>query len=432
MLTRRQLSKGLLVGGAAFLSPHELWSSPNPRVSAQPADPGPNAQGQNGPGERDIDLLVKGGTLIDPGQNIHDAMDVAVRDAKISEVSKDIPASRARRVISAKGLLVTPGFIDIHVHCYDGAAGGGTNADHYCLGRGVTAVVDAGTSSYQNIEGFRKYIINSSICRIHALINVDAAGLANFFSRHQDPASVLAGMNVEMAARAVTENRPVTVGIKTLLGATIEGDKDIEALTRARQAAEDSGTPFLAHMDNTSSPLPDLLKLFRKGDIYSHCYNGHPHGILDENGKVIPEAREARERGVLFDPAHGNSHFSFDVAEKCLAQDFLPDTISTDLNDVDIYNMVFDLPTTVSKFLALGMDLDKAIERVTSKPASIFDFQVKIGSLKPGYEADIGIFELRDGNFEFTDSERKTRPGTKMLVNKSVICRGNWLLNQVV
>lgn len=430
MLTRRQLSKGLLLGGAALMTP-ELWPSGNSPVVQ--AERGPQGQGQAGQGQdtRDLDLLVKGGTVIDPGQNVHDVLDVAVRDGKIVEVAKDIAANRARRVVSARDRIVTPGFIDIHVHCYDGAAGGGTNADRYCLGRGVTTVVDAGTSSYQNIEGFRKYIVNTSICRIHSLINIDAAGLANFFSRQQDPTSVLAAMNVPMAARAVMQNKPVTVGIKILLGSTIDGDKDAEALTRAVQAAEASSTPVLAHIDNTSSPLPELLKILRKGDVYSHCYNGHAHGILDANGKVIPEAREARQRGVLFDPAHGNSHFSFDVAEKCLAQDFLPDTISTDLNDVDIYNLVFDLPTTVSKFLAMGMDLDKAIERVTSRPASIFDFSAKIGALKQGYEADIGIFELRQGSFEFTDSERKTRTGHQMLVNKSVICRGEWILNQV-
>jgi dihydroorotase len=187
----------------------------------------------------------------------------------------------------------------------------------------------------------------------------------------------------------------------------------------------------MAHIDNTSSSLPSILKLMRKGDIYSHCYNSHPNGILDANGKILPEVREARERGVLFDPAHGLSHFSFDVAERCLEQDFPPDTISTDLNNVDIHRLVFDLPTTVSKFLLLGMDLDKAIERVTSKAAAVFDYNSKIGTLMPGYEADIGIFELQDGKFEFVDCDRKTRIGDKKLVCRSVVNGGELIENRV-
>jgi dihydroorotase len=429
MLTRRSRSKNLLAGGAAILASKSFMLGDGAAAEGIQAGNPPGGNQQN---NRDIDLLIKGGTLIDPGQNINAVMDVAVKDGKIAEVGQDIPATRARRVVSAKGRIVTPGFIDIHGHVYDGAAGGGTNADHYCLGRGVTTVVDAGSSSAQNIESFKKYVINGSICRIFALINIDSAGLANFFVRQQDPTMVLALMNSQTAAAAVTAYRPSTVGIKILLGEAIEGPRDVEGLSRAIEAGKQANVPVLAHIDNIASPLPDVLALMRKGDVYSHCFNSHKNNILDANGKVIPQAKEARQRGVIFDPAHGNSHFSFDVAEKCLNQGFFPDTISTDLNNADIYATVFDLPTTVSKFLMLGMPLDKAIECVTSKPASIFDFGVRIGTLKPGYEADISIFELRDGTFDFVDSDHKPRTGKQMLINKSVVCRGQLIINQTV
>jgi dihydroorotase len=430
VLTRREVSKGFLAGSAALLAPNGLW----PASNSSPQADNPQRSAERPQAQRnlkDLDLLIKGGTVIDPGQGLHALADVAVRDGKIAEVSQDISEQRARQVVSAKGAIVTPGFIDAHVHCYDGAAGAGTDADHYCLSRGVTTVVDAGSSSYQNIYNFRRYIIGSSLCRIHALINIDGTALSNLINRQQDPATVLSTMNVEQAAYAVRLNKPVTVGIKVLLGKTFQGDKDVEALTRAVAAAEASKTPLMAHIDNTTSPLPSLLNLMRKGDIYSHCYNSHQHGILDANGKILPEAQEARQRGVLFDPAHGLSHFSFDIAEKCLQQDFLPDTISTDMNSSDVHRLVFDLPTTVSKFLLLGMDLDKAIERVTSKPASIFDFNVNVGTFKPGYEADIGIFELQDGKFEFGDCDGKTRIGDKRLVCRSVVCRGELIDNRV-
>jgi dihydroorotase len=433
MLTRRSLSKHLLAGGAAVLASKSFVLGDV--AMAQGVSPGGqagNPPGGNQQNNRDLDLLIKGGNLIDPGQNINTVMDVAVRDGKIADVAADIPADRARRVVNAKGRIVTPGFIDIHGHVYDGAAGGGTWADHYCLGRGVTTVVDAGTSSQQNIEGFKRYVIDTSRCRIFALINIDSAGLANFFVHQQNPDMVLALMNPQAAAAAVKAYRPNTIGIKILIGEGIEGPRDVEGLSRAIDAGKQANVPVLAHIDTITSPLPDVLALMRKGDVYSHCYNSHKHNILDANGKVIPEAKDARERGVLFDPAHGNSHFSFDVAEKCLNQDFPPDTISTDLNNADIYQTVFDLPTTVSKFLMLGMPLDKAIACVTSKPASIFDFGVKIGRLEPGYEADISIFELRDGSFDFVDTDHKVRTGKQMLINKSVVCRGQLYINQTI
>jgi dihydroorotase len=160
--------------------------------------------------------------------------------------------------------------------------------------------------------------------------------------------------------------------------------------------------------------------------VFTHYLNGHPNGVLDANGKLLPAVLEARERGVIFDPAQGSSHFSFDVAEKCLAQNFLPDTISTDRLERPVY----DLPTQVSKFVALGIDLDKAIEMVTVKPAQVYNYGLSLGTLRSGTEADIGIFEIRDGNFEFMDSNRQKRTGHKMLVNKAVVRRGRYFVNE--
>ena len=199
----------------------------------------------------------------------------------------------------------------------------------------------------------------------------------------------------------------------------------------ALQADELCRFPFMAHIDNPFSPLPDILKIMRKGDVFTHVYNNHPHGILDANGKVLMEVREARERGIFFDPAQGRPHFSFDVAEKAVAARFLPDTISTDLNTGNSRKGVL-FSYHGSKFMALGMDLYKAIELVTANPARIFDFGVKIGSLRPGYEADIAIFELQAGKFEFEDSDGTKRSGNKMLLNRGAVCRGQWYSAEVL
>jgi dihydroorotase len=236
----------------------------------------------------------------------------------------------------------------------------------------------------------------------------------------------------QLTAKTAAKNKPAVVGIKVRLEDNVQGARDLECLKMGLQAAEASGLPVMAHVDSPYSPLPYILKMLRKGDIYTHIYNNHSHGILDANGKVLPEVREARVRGVYLDPAHGRPHFSFDVAEKALQQDFLPDTISTDLNTGNSRKGVFDLPMTVSKFMALGMDLYKSIALVTANPARVFDYGVKIGTLRPGFEADISIFELQDGKFEFEDSDGAKRSGNKMLLNKSVICRGQLYTSEIL
>jgi dihydroorotase len=234
-----------------------------------------------------------------------------------------------------------------------------------------------------------------------------------------------------LTAQAALENKPTVVGIKVRLGQHIQDERDLECLKLALEAAEASHLPLMAHIDTPHSPLPEILRMMRKGDVLTHIYNSHLHGILDENGKILPEAREARERGVHFDVGHGNALLSFDVAEKCLQQDFLPDSISTDLTDKNVNGPVYDLPTVISQMLAIGMDLDGVIERVTVKPAQAFDFGAQLGTLRAGNEADIAIFEIHDGNFEFIDGAHQKRTGHEKLVNKAVVRRGQLFVNVI-
>ena len=227
------------------------------------------------------------------------------------------------------------------------------------------------------------------------------------------------------------ENRSVVVGVKIHMGKAITGSGDLECLKRALEAAEIVGVPLMAHIEDSYSPLPDIVKMLRKGDIYTHCFNSRPHGILDANGKIWPEAKDAHERGVLFDPAQGQTHLNFDVAEKCFQQNLFPNTISTDLTVVTVERRVYDLPTMVSKFMALGIGLDQAVGMVTSNAARTFNFGTQIGTLKAGSEGDVAIFELRDGQFEFEDSDGGKRTGRQMLFNKSVVRRGQVFVNAV-
>lgn len=418
MLSRREFSKYLGVRGASLLASARLWSAGS---LFSPARQTSEARNPN------FDLLIKGGTVIDPAQQLHALLDVAVKMGKIVEVSQDIPEKMAVKTVHAKGKLVTPGFIDIHTHCYD-KVGIGTNADQYCLRRGVTTVVDAGSAGFSMIPNFRKYIVNTSATRIRLLVDIGPFGVV--VSGNYRNAENMALVKPELTAMAVETNRPVTVGVKARLQESVQGASDVEYLKKALEAAEAARVPLMAHIDGPHSPLPDLLGMMRRGDVYTHCFNNHKNCMLDGSGKIIPAALEARRRGVIFDIAEGQEHLSFDVAEKCLQQNFFPDTISTDLTSVDAEKRVFDLPTLVSKFLALGVDLDKAIAMVTINPSKIFDYGAEVGTLQPGKEADISIFELQDGTFEFEDGDGKTRSGQKRLVNKAVVRGGELLINE--
>jgi dihydroorotase len=415
MLTRRQFSKSFLAGGTALLGAGDMWPANDPLSSP---DKIPNQK---------FDLLIKGGTVIDTAQRLHGTLDVAVKAGKILSVAPDIPEHQSAQVFSAKDAIVTPGFIDLHVHCFDGI-GAGMNADHYCLGRGVPTVVDAGSAGYTMIDGFLKYVVKTSLTRIFALVDIGALGTVIGIREH--PMENLEWVNPELTARAAEENKPTVVGIKVRLQKSIEGANDIECLNRALQAAEICGLPLMAHIDNPESPLPDIVKMLRKGDVFTHFFNNHEHSILDANQKILPEVLEARDRGVFFDIAEGSSHMSFDVAEKCLMQDFLPDTISTDLYNGNVFGPTYDLPTLASKFLALGMNLDKVVELVTIKPAQVFDYGMQLGTLKPGTEADISIFEVREGKFEYMDADKKKLTGHQQLVSKAVVRGGQLFLNQ--
>ena len=417
MLTRRQFSKLVLGSGLVVSSKFDA-------LSASPPSP---TQGGQDAAAQDCDLLIKGGTVIDPGQNLHASLDVAVKDGKILELSPDIPPARALRVVSAKNKIVTPGLIDVHVHVFEGVGPTGLNADQYCLGRGVTTAVDAGSTGYADIAGFRQYVIKPSATRIYALVDIGARGtLLGLIGNYAN----LDWVNAQLTARAAETNKPDVVGIKVRLSKEITGSNDPEIFKRALEAAKLSHLPLMVHVGDSYSPLPEILRQMRKGDVLTHCFTGRPHGPLDANGKIIPEILDCRQRGILFDVGDGGPHLDLDVAEKCLQQNFLPDTIGTDLGGLSYNGPVYDLVTEVSKFLLLGLSLDQVIERVTLRPTRMFNFGTELGSLRPGTVADISILEVREGSFLFTDSTGKKRTGKQKLQSAATVRAGKLYVNR--
>jgi dihydroorotase len=359
-----------------------------------------------------FDLLVKGGKVVDPSQDLEGARDVAIAGGKIARLEQDIPAAQARQVVDASGKIVTPGLIDLHTHVFPYVGPYGIEPDPYFVTRGVTTVIDAGTSGAYTFAAFRENTISQSATRVRALLHVVSIGMVAgnlgelIDLRYCDP---------KIAAQVAGENRDLIVGFKIRFSEKYTGPNDLEGMKRARAAADEARLPLMIHIGGSYTPLGDLLALMRKGDVVTHSYNDHPHGLLDSAGKVTPEVREARRRGVRFDVGHGAGSFSFDVVEKCLGDGFLPDTISSDLYTANINGPVYDLTTTLSKFLLLGMNLHDVLTRATVNCVRTFNFGTEIGTLKPGAEADVSVLELRDGEFTFTDSVGKTRMGRQKL-----------------
>jgi dihydroorotase len=409
MQTRRQFTKSLLGVAASVVAADGLRSRENFFPS------------QDAGAHETYDLLIKGGTVVDPGANLRTALDVGIKNGKVVRLSPNIATGTARKVLSVPGKLVTPGLIDLHVHVFDGVTEAGVNADRYCIAHGVTTAVDAGSAGFPSIAGLRKYVIDTSATRLYALLDIGALGTVVSV---KDAMKNLEWVDPQMTAKAAIANKPAVIGIKVRLSKDIAGTEDMEGLKRAREAAEASQLPMMLHIGDTNSPLPAILRLVRPGDIITHCFTPRPNGIVDQNGKILPEVLEARQRGVLFDVAHGAFHFGFDLTEKCLQQGFLPDSISTDLAGRSVNGPTYDLTTTLSKFLLLGLTLEQDLERVTSKSAHALNFGMELGTLKVGGVADISILELREGSFEFVDSLGSKRTGRQQLFGTAAIRDG--------
>jgi dihydroorotase len=372
------------------------------------------------------DLLIKNGKVIDPSQNLEEERDVAIRGGKIALVERDIPANRGRQVFDAAGKIVTPGLIDLHVHVLPYVGETGTEADPCCVTRGVTTVVDAGTAGAFTLPALRKFAVEKSDTRIRALVHVVAIGMVVAVTPGMEELGDLRYCDAKRAAKAALENKDLVLGFKVRIDRkfTIPGTNDIEGMKRARMASDEASLPITTHIGGSYTPLQDFLLLMKDRDIVTHIYNPRPNSVLDESGKLLTEVVEARKRGVLFDVGHGRTNFSYRIAEKCLGQGLIPDTISSDVSNGSVRGPVYDLVTTMAKMMTLGLNLREVIERTTINAARAMNFGVEIGTLKPGAEADVAIFELRSGEFGLVDSEGQTRVARQKLVPVATVRNG--------
>jgi dihydroorotase len=360
-------------------------------------------------GAMKYDLLLAGGDVLDPAGGLRGLMDIGIAGGKISAVAPSLPAADARRTISVKGRLVTPGLVDIHAHIFVNASDMAGHTDHFCRASGVTTLCDAGSTGSATFPGLRQVIDREVRTRTRAFVNLSAIGIVG--TSRGGELSHFPYADPEGCARTISENPDLAIGVKLRYGPGLVWEYSPEPVKLARRTADMAGgVPMMMHITDSPIPLPELLAHMKPGDIVTHCYHGRAHGIMgQEKQLILKEVVEAQRHGIIFDCAHGRNHFSFPMIEKALDQGFLPDTISTDLTFTSAtQGPVFDLPTTMSKLLHFGLPLEEVVKRASATPAKILGYEGTVGTLKPGANADIAVFELRDGNFPLRDSDGNT------------------------
>jgi dihydroorotase len=331
----------------------------------------------------------------------------------------DLPTEGAGRVIDASGQYVTPGLIDLHTHIYWGATFWGIEADPVAAKTGVTTWLDVGSAGGYTFHGFRRYVAESNRARCFALLNLSAIGLAG--STYE--LANLDYCNVELATDVIKRNGDLILGVKARIDSNTTRGTGIEPLRRARHLSDAVGLPLMVHIGAAPPSLLDCLPYMRPGDILTHCFRGPANSILGDGEAILPEVKRLWEEGVVFDIGHGAGSFSFATSEVMLAAGMPPDVISTDIHQMARQGPMYDLPTTLSKFLALGMSLPDVIERATSRPALAMR-RPDLGSLAPGSVADVALFRLEQGSYTFYDVLMSPRQGRQRLVNTLTIRAG--------
>jgi len=365
------------------------------------------------------DLVLRGGHVIDPANNIDGTMDVAVEGGRIAAVQPHIPDSAARKSIDVSRLYVLPGLVDLHVHVF--GYEGSLAPDETSLPSGATTVVDAGGSGWRTFDEFHRTVIAHSKTRVLALLNIVGKGMVG-----EPYESDTNDMDPEKTAAKILANRDVIVGIKTAHFAK----PGWTAIDRAVEAGRRANVPVMVDdkifTNSGRTTKEELLVHLRPGDIHTHMYNDRQIELIDRfTGKVEPWMIEARQRGVLFDVGHGGGSFLWPVATRAIAQGFVPDTISTDLHSSSIRIQEPTMPNVMSKMMLLGMSLNDVVLRSTVNPAKEIGRYPEVGTLGVGRGADIAVLEEQTGVFAFKDAWPAKKLGTKRLVCVMTIRDGN-------
>ncbi|HWZ41277.1 MAG TPA: amidohydrolase/deacetylase family metallohydrolase [Bradyrhizobium sp.] len=383
-----------------------------------------------GPNDK-FDLVIRGGEVLDPSQSLRGRRDVGIRWGVVEAVQESIPAERALKSIDATGKLVLPGLVDLHCHVYPYGSAIGIPADELVQFQGTTTVVSAGDAGVNNLAALRRFIVAQTRARMYAFLHIANNGLSAF------PIAELYNIDnaqVEACAMALAENPDFLIGVKVRMSENIIFKHGIEPLKRGIQACEMCGWParMMVHIGGveTKELMSDILNLLRPGDVLTHCYSGFPNmsGVFTnivQDGKLLPAALSAKQRGVIFDVGHGGGSFDFTVADVAIPGGCTPDTISSDIH-------VFSgntpgtpfLPNVMSKFMAMGFTLEQVVAMATIGPAKIINRAPKIGTLQQGAPGDVSIMELVEGPVTFVDTRNNKRDGKAYLKPVQTVING--------
>ena len=366
-------------------------------------------------------LLIKGGTVIDPKNNLNQLMDVGIVDGKIKKIAKDIDSNEAKKVVNAKGMYVTPGLIDIHGHVFFG-----TQPDHYLSNGllalppdgftfrvGVTTIVDAGGAGWESFPEFKKNVILSSQTRVLSFLNIVGQGMRGG-NYEQDTSD----MDSKMAAAVAIKNKNDIVGFKV---AHFMGP-DWTPIKRVVEAGTLANMPVMIDFGGNNPPLSLetlFTKYLRSGDIFTHAYtllDGNTREtIVDEKTQKVKQfALDARKKGIIFDVGYGGASFNYSQAIPAVKSGFYPNTISTDLHTGSMNGSMKDMLSIMSKFLVMGIDLPTVIKESTWAPAQVIKRE-NLGHISENAIADVAIFSMREGNFGFYDKTGYKMEGKQKL-----------------
>ena len=378
-----------------------------------------------------FDLVVKGGEVLDTSQSLKAKRDIGIRWGTIQAVEAEIPTERALRTIDAAGKLVIPGLVDLHCHVYPYGSAIGIPADELVQFQGTTTVVSAGDAGVNNLAALRRFIVAQTRARMYAFLHIANNGLSAF------PVAELYNIDnaqVEACAMALAENPDFLLGVKVRMSENIIFRHGIEPLRRGIKACEMCGWParMMVHIGGveTKELMSEILDLLRPGDVLTHCYSGLPNmsGVFTnivQDGRLLPAALAAKQRGVVFDVAHGGGSFDFAVAEVAIPGGCGPDTISSDIHvsSGNTPGMPF-LPNVMSKFMAIGFSLEQVVVMATTAPAKIINRAQKIGTLQLGAPGDVAIMDLVEGPVTFVDTRGNKRDGKLLLKPVQTVING--------
>src|SRR5688572_20062221 len=345
------------------------------------------------------DLVLTGGRVVDPSSSLDGVLDIAVEHGSIARIAPGIPPAEGVRVIDVSGRIVTPGLIDCHAHVFEGVSRTGVNPDLAGVHAGVTTIVDAGSAGAATFGAFPTHILPRCHTEIVPFLHICQTGLATL-------PDIIAerSVNLEDTVRVAAQHKGLIRGIKARMVSPALEIMGMEMPKLAKRAARESGIKLMVHIGDTTkrydpTVIRKLLPLLDAGDILTHYFTANPGGVIDANGKLVPEAREAADRGVWLDTAHGRMNFSFEVGRRVIDQGLLPHCISTDLTVPGRLNTVHSMTEMMTRFLGLGFTLEQVVTMCTANPAQAIGAADRLGSLAVARQADISVLQIHQGDW---------------------------------